>query len=610
MRPIELLAPAKNLDAGRAAITCGADAVYIGAKRYGAREAAGNSLDDIAALLQYAHTYWAKVYVTLNTLLYDEEIPDVVRLIHDLYHIGVDGLIIQDVGLLECDLPPIPLIASTQMHNATPEKVRFLEQIGIQRVILARELSLEQIRAIRAATSTIELECFVHGAVCVSYSGQCYLSHAIGGRSGNRGQCAQPCRRRYTLKDAQGRTIRQNQYLLSLKDMDRSDFLAELLDAGVTAFKIEGRLKEAAYVMNVVSYYRQKLDRVLQQKGLKKVSSGISSIDFTPNPQKTFQRGATAYFLTRREPDLASLFTPKSLGEPMGTVQTVNRDSFVLATRAPLSNGDGICFFDVQQELQGTVVNTVRGNTVYPDSMTGITPGLMVYRNYDHQFHTQLKKSRAKRHIVVHFQFAETPDGFTVAVTDEDDNRAEHRMQCEKTPAHNPDAARTRFLTQLGKCGDTAFRCADIQIVWSTPAFLPAAMLNALRREALAALTLTRAHNRPVVTHTIVHNTVPYPESELSYRGNVLNHRAEAFYRRHGVQRIQPAAESGLDLRGHVVMTTKYCLRYQLGYCIREQSGQAFTDPLYLVDENGQCCTLRFDCETCDMQVWWGRLPE
>lgn len=337
---IELLAPAKNADAGIAAITCGADAVYIGAARFGAREQAGNLVADIERLARFAHRYWARVYVALNTLLFDDEFPEALRLIGELYDAGVDGLIIQDMGLLEYDLPPLPLIASTQTHNATPEKVAFLERVGFQRAILARELNLEQIRAIRAQTANIELECFVHGALCVCYSGQCYLSYAIGGRSGNRGQCAQPCRKRYTLKDANGQILAQNRYLLSLKDMNRAAALRDLLEAGVTSFKIEGRLKDIAYVKNIVSYYRQQLDAILdaEPERFRRASSGRSSIDFTPNPEKTFHRGSTPYFLTDERDNVASLDTPKSIGEEIGAVAEIGAKYFTLS---PLSSLPG-----------------------------------------------------------------------------------------------------------------------------------------------------------------------------------------------------------------------------------------------------------------------------
>ena len=603
MKRIELLAPAKDGACGRAAMTCGADAVYIGAARFGAREAAGNQIEEIAGLVEYAHKYWASVYVTLNTVLRDEEFPEALRLIRQLYEIGVDGLIIQDVGLLECDLPPLPLIASTQMHNVTPAKVAFLEHAGFQRVILARELSLEQIRAIRAET-TIELECFVHGALCVGYSGQCYLSYALGGRSGNRGQCAQPCRRRYALKDRDGNVISDRRYLLSLKDLDRSDYLRELLEAGITAFKIEGRLKDQAYVMNVVSYYRRKLDAVLPAMGLSKSSSGDSSLDFTPNPLKTFNRGYTAYFLTGRGRDLAALDTPKSVGEPLGAIRSVSQNAFTLAAPCQLHSGDGVCFFDRDQVLQGTVVNQVDGQTVSPNDMAALEPGTRIYRNYDHAFQAQLHKSRAKRTIAVTFALKETPDGFMLSVSDEDGNAAAQTLNCEKILARNPDTVLASVHKQLAKCGETEFTCKAVQVDWAAPYFLPVAVLNELRRNVLDTLAAARLRQRPVFTEMLRKNAAPYPEQRLSYRGNVLNAYAAAFYRRHGITEIQPAAESGLDLRGQNVMTTKYCLKYQLGFCHKEDGAKTLREPLALVDEDGRSYPLRFDCAACEMEVF------
>ncbi|MEJ2208280.1 MAG: U32 family peptidase, partial [Anaerolineae bacterium] len=397
---IELLAPAQNLDVGLAAIDSGADAVYIGAPQFGARARAGNSLDDIAALVRYAHTYWARVYVTVNTLLYDDELPQAVALLHRLYDIGVDAAIIQDVGLLEGDLPPLPLIASTQMHNHTPERIAFLEAIGFRRAILARELSLAQIRAIRARTS-LELEAFVHGALCVSYSGQCYMSYAVGGRSGNRGECAQPCRRHYRLVDAEGRTVVEDRHLLSLRDLNLGARLGELLDAGVTSFKIEGRLKDRAYVVNVVSWYRQQLDRLLAERGLVRSSSGHSHVDFEPDVTKTFNRGYTTYFVHGRRESPGGIDSPKMVGERVGTVHAVEGDQVTLSTDLALHSGDGLTWFDPGRELTGTLVNAVerRGNRVQVtlEDTRGLRPGVDIYRNRDQAFLRRVEQSRPVR---------------------------------------------------------------------------------------------------------------------------------------------------------------------------------------------------------------------
>jgi collagenase-like PrtC family protease len=601
----ELLAPAQNLECGLAAIDAGADAVYIGAARFGARAKAGNSLADIEALARHAHTYWARVYVTLNTLLYDDELVQAVRLAHQLYDIGVDALIIQDVGLLECDLPPIPLIASTQMHNHTPEKVAFLEAVGFRRVILARELSLAQIKAIRQAT-TIELETFVHGALCVSYSGQCLMSYAIGGRSGNRGECAQPCRRVYSLVDGNGKVTVKDRHLLSLRDLNLSAYLDELLDAGVTSFKIEGRLKDKTYVMNVVSAYRRALDQVSAARDLTKSSSGRSAVDFAPNLDKTFNRGYTTYFLRGREEPPGSIDTPKMVGELVGDVVAVDRRSFRLAPGVvELHNGDGLCFFDEEGVLQGTVVNAVNGPAITPNSLEHIRRGTRIYRNHDHVYLRQLEKSQPARTIAVQFALEESLAGFVLAVVDEDGNRASATLATEKVHAEKPEMAQSTVEKQLRKTGGTAFDCTGVTIAWQTPYFLPVAVLNELRRAALDNLITVRAQDRPRFEGEIRKNDVQYPEKQLMYLGNVLNQQAEAFYRRHGVTNIEPAAESGLDMRGRRVMRTRYCLLHQLGYCRREKGAPVLAEPLSLVDEDGRTYPLRFDCAMCEMEVFY-----
>jgi 23S rRNA 5-hydroxycytidine C2501 synthase len=611
MDKIELLAPAKDLETGVAAINCGADAVYIGAARFGAREAAGNPLEALEQLVAHAHRYWARVYVTVNTLMRDDELPEAVRLIRQLYAAGVDALIIQDVGLLECDLPPIPLIASTQMHNHTPARVAFLEKVGFQRAILARELSLEQIRAIRAQTA-LELEVFVHGALCVSYSGQCYLSYALGGRSGNRGQCAQPCRRRYSLVDADGQTLVSDRHLLSLRDLNLSADLKDLLAAGVSSFKIEGRLKDTHYVMNVVSYYRQQLDAVLAGQGLKKNSSGQSQVNFTPDPAKTFNRGYTTYFLRGRGAPVASVETPKHVGEPVGNVVALGGHSFKLQGAAPLHNGDGLSFFNRKRELMGTVVNSAEGQTIVPDKMAGIEAGTLIYRNRDQAFETQLSRRQPERRIAVTFKLSETPDGFRLTATDEDGVQADFELAGPKVPADKPEQARATVHKQLGKVGGTGFNGAGVEVDLSEAYFLPLSTLNALRRGALEQLLRLRAERRPVRPGGAVKNDFPFPETALSYLGNVLNQKAAAFYRRHGVTQIAPAAESGMDLHGHKVMTTKYCLKYQLGLCTRHAPGETpvapvagdYKEPLYLVDEEGRRLRLRFQCSACEMEVF------
>lgn len=610
MQRIELLAPARDLETGIAAINCGADAVYIGAARFGAREAAANPLGDLEQLIRHAHKYWARIYVVVNTLLSDEELEEAQRLIAQVYQAGADGLIIQDAGLLELDLPPLPLIASTQMHNHTPERVAFLEKVGFQRAILARELTLEQIREIRAQTS-IELETFIHGALCVSYSGQCYLSYAIGGRSGNRGQCAQPCRRAYSLLGRDGQLISSRRYLLSLHDLNLSPAIGDLVDAGVCSFKIEGRLKDKTYVMNVVAHYRKLLDAVLNQRAMRPAASGTIRLDFEPDPQKTFNRGYSTYFIHGRGAQIASQDTPKSLGEPLGVVISSDRSSFTLEAGSPaLHPGDGLCFLDASQELTGTTVNRVEGRRIYPDSTTGLIPGVQVYRNHDHEFTDQLIKSKSARKIGVQFTLAGAPRGLAITAVDEDGNQACVTHEIELQPAQKLIEARLTMIRHLQKLGETDFTCSGAEIALEPLPFIPVSVLNALRRAVVDQLAQVREAQRPRLTGGARCNEFPYPQTSLPYEGNVLNHKAAEFYTRHGVKTIEPAAESGLDLRGRKVMTAKYCLRYQLGACPRLPDSRKLPEPLRLVDEQGAEYPLRFNCADCVMEVYFGARSE
>jgi len=600
---IELLAPAKDGPTARAAILCGADAVYLGADRFGAREAAGNEMSVIQEVADLAHRYYAKVYVTLNTLLHDHELAAAEKMIRWLYEMGVDALIVQDVGLLELDLPPLPLMASTQMHNATAEKVKFWEDIGFSRVILARELTLSQIRQIRSRTH-IELECFIHGALCVGASGQCYLSYALGGRSGNRGQCAQPCRRLYGLKDQRGKILVKDRHLLSLKDLNLSEHLEELMDAGITSFKIEGRLKDVSYVANTVGFYRQVLDSLLTRKGLRRSSSGSVRLGFEPNLEKTFNRGFTDYGLTGETSFVGSVETCKSMGEYVGTVVRVEKSSFVLDGSQSLHNADGICFFDRQRNLDGTVVNRVEGQAIYPQKMHGICVGQEIYRNFDYAFSRRLTGRSAERKVRLSLLLQESARGLTLSGIDEDGNQAQVEIARERQPAQKKEAARQTIVAQLTKLGNTIFECLDLQVQTSDVYFLPVSRLNAAKRDLVDQLLRVRWANRPRLTGGIQKNGVPYPEKHLTYLGNALNEKAQAFYRRHGVESIAPAAESGLDLSGQVVMTTKYCLRKELGLCQRNGSEPA--QPLFLEDEDARQFELRFRCGPCGMEILLG----
>lgn len=602
-RKIELLAPAGTCETGIAAITCGADAVYIGPERFGARSSAGNSLFDIERLCRYAHRYWARVYATVNTILRDDELQEAAHLIQKLYDVGVDGLIVQDMGLLELDLPPLQLIASTQTHNNSPEKVAFLEGVGFSRVILARELSLEEIRRIRAATR-VELECFVHGALCVCYSGQCSMSYAIGGRSANRGECAQPCRRPYRLEDGAGNLVAGPSHFLSLKDLNLSGHLQDLIDIGVSAFKIEGRLKDRAYVINTTSFYRKKLDALLEGSPVGKSSSGKSVFFFSPDPVKTFNRGFTTYFLINRPSGLASLSSPTWTGEYIGKVSSVQPTSFTLAVPHDLHSGDGISFFGKHGQLKGSVVNRVDGKTVFPEKIEGIFPGTVVYRNHDHRFMQNLSRRFAERRIAVRMEFEETPSGFLLRAIDEDGLEVTCGYACEKKSAEKKEQALATISRQLQKLGETCFYCTDVSIKTESVYFIPVAILNSLRRSVVKLLEEKREKMRPVVRGGALRTTIPYPQKELFYTDNVLNKKAALFYRRHGVVKIEPAAESGLSMKGRRVMRTKYCIRYELGWCYKKTKGPVPSDPLYLVDTSERRFRLLFDCRKCCMELF------
>ncbi len=532
---IELLAPAKDLECGMAAINSGADAVYIGAPKFSARSAAGNSLADIEKLISYAHKYWVKVYIALNTILFDNELESARKIIRSVYDSGADGLIIQDMGLLEMDIPPIPLIASTQTHNYEIDKIQFLERVGFQRVILARELSLKQIEEIRSKTE-IELEFFVHGALCVCYSGQCYLSEATQGRSANRGECAQPCRLPYTLTDAGGSVIADNKYLLSLKDLNLSREIPALLKAGITAFKIEGRLKDVEYVKNITAFYRNRIDKALTGD-MQRASSGTVISEFTPDPGKTFNRGFTTYFIHKRSKENLSR-SPKSIGVLIGKVLHVGKDFFKLDGTELLSNGDGICFFDELDLLHGTNINTVDGGKIYPASMEGITAGMEIYRNHDHQFIKTLNQGKANRRISASIEFFELKNGYSLKAKDKNGIAAEYVCLCKNIKAEKPDKAEAAVKNQLSKSGESIYEISEIRIHWEEPMFLPVAVLNDMRRELLKRLDAERVKAYPRKIQEIVPTEIPYPQKNLDYRANVVNEKAKEFYKRHGVELV------------------------------------------------------------------------
>ncbi|WP_020586276.1 peptidase U32 family protein [Desulfobacter curvatus] len=617
MPGLELLAPAKNMEFGKAAVDHGADAVYIGPERFGARAAAGNSVAEIEALCTHAHRYFARVYVAFNTLLFDDELEPARRLIEQLYNAGVDALIIQDMGLLEMDLPPIPLFASTQTDNRTPEKVRFLEQSGFSRVILARELSLSAIKQIRTATS-VDLEAFVHGALCVCYSGQCYMSAAIGGRSANRGACGQPCRLAWNLEDKGGTVLCENRHLLSLKDMNRSDFLGDLVRAGITSFKIEGRLKSLDYVKNITGFYRQRLDALIKAgSSHARTSSGRTRFFFTPEPCKTFNRGFTDYFLSG-SPDASTgsidaFDTPKSVGEPIGQVKQIKNQALVLDRPHDLRAGDGVCFPKAPGRLKGFYVNRVDENEqVFPSGKTRIhkndlPKGTMVFRNHDLRFARLMAGMTAQRKISLDMTFRKHPEGIELSCVDEDNVHARVLLRVPGEPARNPDTARAAIEKQLAKLGNTCFELNRLEIL-SKPVFLPAADLNRLRRDMVDCLEKNRlkAYARPTAGPRPA--PVPFYQAGLDFRANAANHPAVQFYKKRGVQSIAPAFECAVPEPGTPVMTTKHCIRRSLGWC-PGKAGQnrgncpyPSAGPLFLTHGKHRF-QVTFNCRECEMQI-------
>lgn len=616
-RKIELLAPAKNLECGIEAVNHGADAVYIGAPKFGARAAAVNSLEDIAALVAYAHLYNVRIYVTVNTILKEEELAETEKMIWELYRIGVDALIVQDMGITRLNLPPIPLHGSTQMDNRTPEKVRFLADAGFRQVVLARELSLQEIRRIHEACPETPLEVFVHGALCVSYSGQCYVSQACFGRSANRGECAQFCRLPFSLVDADGKTIVRDKHLLSLKDLNQSEVLEDLLDAGASSLKIEGRLKDVSYVKNVTAAYRSKLDAIFaRRKEYVRASSGTCRFDFTPQLDKSFSRGFTHYFLQGRDREISSFDTPKSLGEEMGTMKEQRGNYLTVAGVKPFHNGDGVCFLDEQGRLQGFRINRVDGNKLYPaGDVPRIKPRTRLFRNFDQEFERILARKSAERKIGVGWELADTSSGFALTVADEDGNRITLSFPYPKELARTPQPENLR--TQLGKLGNTPFEVmplggTDSPSATTAPAiainlsqnwFIPASVIADWRRQAIDKLTAARRITYRRELHVWKPTRHRFPATSLTYLGNVMNTAARSFYQAHGVASVEPAYEKQAVPEA-VLMFCKHCLRYSMGWCPTHQKGHSpYREPYYLVGTDGKRFRLTFDCKNCQMKV-------
>ncbi|MCM1313082.1 MAG: U32 family peptidase [Bacteroides sp.] len=609
MRTIELLAPAKNAECGIEAIRHGADAVYIGAGRFGARAAAGNSVADIARLVEYAHLFKAKVYVTVNTILSDSELPEAEHLIHELYEAGVDALIIQDMGLMKLNLPPIELHASTQMDNCTVEKVRFLHEAGFEQIVLARELSLDEIKEIHRECPDTRLEVFVHGALCVSYSGRCYISESGFRRSANRGECAQVCRMEFDLEDADGKKIIRRKHLLSLKDLCQIDSLEDLLEAGASSFKIEGRLKDTGYVKNVTAAYSRAIDAVIKRNPDKYVraSSGQVKLSFTPDVAKSFNRGFTHYFLYGRNEEIFSFDTPKAMGEFVGKVKDVYDRCFTVAGTASFSNGDGLCFIDENgHQLHGFRVNKTDNGRLYPLEMPRmLRTGTRLYRNFDQRFDKTLSQSSAERFIPVDISVDETEKGFCISMSDDDGCTAVlHAAVADKELARSHQ--KENIERQLSKLGGTPFKLRSLNILYSKNWFLPSSLLGEWKRQLVRLMTEERMKFHPLRRKTQLRTSHPYPTekpSHITYLGNVMNNLARAFYTEHGVEAIEPAFEIGHP-SGVPVMFCRHCLRYSMGWCPSRQHRSApYPQPFYLSLANGKRFRLEFDCKKCIMKL-------
>jgi 23S rRNA 5-hydroxycytidine C2501 synthase len=617
---LELLSPARDADIGIEAIRHGADAVYIGGPAFGARASAGNSVSDIARLVSYAQRFHARIFVTMNTIFDDHEIEPARALCWDLYEAGVDALIVQDMGLLMMDMPPIQLHASTQTDIRDADKARFLQDVGFSQIVLARELDVHEIRRIRAATrpDTV-LEFFIHGALCVAFSGQCYISHAHTGRSANRGECSQACRLPYTLEDHQGRIVAYDKHLLSMKDNDQSANLRALIDAGIRSFKIEGRYKDMAYVKNSTAHYRQLLDGILLERSdLAAASSGRVTHHFTPQPEKTFNRSTTDYFVNgRHASDIGAFDTPKFSGEPIGHVSRVSETWFEVDSDVELHNGDGLSYQPPTNKgankLAGMRINTVASGTsgprLTPNEMpTDLRVGLMLYRNRDQAFERALEKDSAVRRIGVTMHLSCAPDQITLTMRDENGYSACVSHACEVQTARDEESALTSLRTQLAKLGTTDFVATDITIeAAGALCFVPASAINAIRRLTSADLAKTRAAARPrLIRAKAAEPPARYPAKELSYLGNVFNQHARDFYAQHGVELIADAYEANTTPGDVSLMITKHCLRYSFNLCPKEakdwQLKGVKAEPMTLVN-GSERLTLKFDCKACEMHV-------
>ncbi len=602
MKKIELLVPAKNLESGMVAINYGADAVYIGADKFGARAAAGNSVKDIEELVNYAHKYNAKVFVTLNTILFDKELEEAEKLIHNIYNAGVDALIIQDMGILKMNLPPIPLHASTQTNNYDLERIQFLDDLGFERIVLARELSIEEIRKVRNKTKA-ELEFFIHGSLCVSLSGQCYFSEAITGRSANRGMCAQMCRHPYNLIDADGKKIVLNGHLLSLKDLNLGKDLKEMIQAGVMSLKIEGRLKDLSYVKNVVSFYRQKLDEILNSDSeYTKASSGKTQIQFEPDPEKSFNRLSSDYFMNGRGEELVNQLTPKSMGKKLGRVRLVMQRYITIRTQEVLNNGDGLCFIK-DGKLLGVRVDKVDGNHVYVNDISKLKSGMEIYRNHDHDFTKKLLADKSVRKASAKIEVAEIDGKLSFIMKDEDGLTSEYILNALPEAANNEERAISNIKTQLAKSGTTMFAIEEVIFKGNQAYFFRMSELNEIRRTLFEKHEQQRIQSFVRKDSTMKIQDIPFPKTEVDFTENISNEKARQFYAEHGVTKQEEALEISMEKPDQLLMTTRYCIKHELGYCERFQGAKNTPpEPLYLEDQNRKYL-LNFDCKNCLMRI-------
>lgn len=632
LRKIELLVPAKNLECGIAAIDHGADAVYIGAAQFGARQTAGNSTDDIAELTRYAHQFGAAVYVTVNTIVYEKELAALEHLLKQLVEMGVDAILVQDMAVLEIykklkaeyvargyRMPA--LHASTQTDNRSADKVKWLKENGFERVVLARELSLEEITDIHKAHPDVELEAFVHGALCVSYSGACYASQYFFNRSANRGECAQFCRMAFDLKDSDGETLIEDSYLLSLKDMCQLDRLGDLLEAGVCSLKIEGRLKDANYVKNVVATYSEALNAYIAKHSdkFRRSSFGKCSYTFTPALEKTFNRGFTHYFFNGRQKDISSFNTPKAMGEYVGYVKEIRRGSFNVAGTAMFANGDGLCFFNRQKKLEGFRVNRVENNRLFPLTMPkNLEPGMALYRNNDIEFERAMQGKTSTRKLQVRFVVDVVDGKLTFTATDECGRSA--NVVLNETPEKAQKSQHDNIVKQLEKLGNTVWTANEIYINNSADEFfIPSSRLAAVRRELLEALENTPVSNHTdkqavgeTTTNSVNANNTVY--ADTINIANVANTTAQNYYAAHGVKNAPTAFELNSDYKAGSttatsavppLMTCRYCLRYALGYCVKNGGKRpTWHEPLHLEAKNGIRVRLAFNCAKCQMEVY------